>query len=61
MRDDSPYREPSIDADRKPELIIYDDDKCAACGTKDRLETVHNDWILCAEHAREHREWQEES
>jgi hypothetical protein len=59
MRDDSPYREPDMDANREPKLEIYDDDKCAACGARDGLETVNNEWILCAEHAREHREWRE--
>jgi len=59
MRDDSPYREPDIDAQRKPRLEIFEGDRCAACGTTDNLETVNDDWILCATHAREHREWRE--
>ena len=47
MRDDSPTREPGIDADRNPQLVIYDDDVCAACGTKEELGICGDD-ILCA-------------
>ena len=49
------YREPSNDTERKPELVIYDDDKCACCGTKDNLGIVQ-DWILCGKCEKAHRE-----
>ena len=58
MRDNSPAREPSIDANRPPRIEIWDDTRCDACGTRDRLGIV-GDWILCAECERKHREAEE--
>lgn len=48
MRDNSPTREPGIDAERRPPVEIFEGDRCAACGTEEKLG-VYRDWILCAE------------
>jgi hypothetical protein len=47
MRDNSPHREPEIDANRIPRVEVYDDSACAACGSKENLGIIH-DFILCA-------------
>jgi hypothetical protein len=46
VRDNSPYREPGIDANRTPRVEIYDDSACAACGSTENLGVVRDD-ILC--------------
>ena len=53
MRDNSPRREPSMDANRKPQVTVFDDDVCASCRTSKNLGVV-GDWILCAGCELEH-------
>jgi hypothetical protein len=48
MRDDSPYREPSADADRPPKR--YPEEDCDACGgDDDNIVTTYfgHDAVLC--------------
>jgi hypothetical protein len=55
LRDDSPYREPGIDANRRPKAEIYDDSRCDCCGTTEKLGIV-GEWVLCVDCERKHYE-----